>query len=63
LWQKTTVKMQSAPTILRQRYCDGRVSAWTMVNQKAAQQLYSVLFSLNPKVGSSETLATGTFWN
>ncbi len=62
LWQKTTIKMQSVPDILRQRYCDGRVSAWTTENQHAAQQLYSVLYSLNPKVGSSANLAAGTFW-
>ncbi len=62
LWQKTTVKMQSAPVVLRQRYCDGRVNAWTNANQQAAQQLYSVLFDLNSKVGSSANLAAGTFW-
>ena len=62
LWQQATVKMPFAPEILRQRYCNGRVTAWTNANQQAAQQLYSVLFSLNPKVGSSANLATGTFW-
>lgn len=62
LWKKTTVKMQFVPEILRQRYCDGRVNAWTTENQQAAQQLYSVLLSLNPKVGSSANLAAGTFW-
>lgn len=62
LWQKTTAKMQSAPAVLRQRYCDGRVNVWTSANQQAAQQLYSVLYSLNSKVGSSANLATGTFW-
>ena len=62
LWKKTTSKMENAPDILRQRYCDGRVNTWNAENQKAAQQLYSVLFSLNPKVGNSQNLATGTFW-
>jgi NitT/TauT family transport system substrate-binding protein len=62
LWQKTTVKMEAASLQLRQRYCDGRVKVWTNVNQQAAQKLYSVLFSLNPKVGNSENLAAGTFW-
>lgn len=62
LWKKATSKMENAPDILRQRYCDGRVNAWNAENQKAAQKLYSVLFSLNPKVGNSANLATGTFW-
>ncbi len=62
LWQKTTIKMQSAPAILRQRYCAGRVNAWTNANQQAAQQLYNVLYNLNSKVGSSANLAAGTFW-
>ncbi len=62
LWKKTTVKMESASVVLRQRYCDGRVNLWTNTNQKAAQQLYSVLFSLNPKIGNSANLAAGTFW-
>jgi NitT/TauT family transport system substrate-binding protein len=63
LWQKTTIKMQFTSEILHQRYCDGRVNSWTTANQLAAQQLYSVLFNLNPKVGNSESLAVGTFWN
>ncbi|MDD5228759.1 MAG: transporter substrate-binding domain-containing protein [Methylococcales bacterium] len=62
LWQKTTIKMQFAPEILHQRYCDGRVNSWTTANQLAAQQLYSVLFNSNPKVGNSPNLAAGTFW-
>ena len=62
LWKKTTVKMEFASIILQQRYCDGRVSAWTSLNQQAAQQLYSILFTLNPKVGNSANLAAGTFW-
>lgn len=63
MWKKATVKMENAPPVLRQRYCDGRISSWTAANQTAAQQLYNVLVSLNPKVGTSATLATGTFWN
>jgi NitT/TauT family transport system substrate-binding protein len=62
LWKKATAKMENTPEILRQRYCDGRVNSWNAENQKAAQQLYSVLFRLNPKVGNSENLAMGTFW-
>ncbi len=62
LWQKTTAKMEFSTTILQQRYCDGRVNAWTTANQQAAQELYSVLIALNPKVGSSANLAAGTFW-
>jgi NitT/TauT family transport system substrate-binding protein len=62
LWQKTTVKMEFSTTILRQRYCEGRVDAWTTANQQAVQQLYRVLVGLNPKVGSSANLAAGTFW-
>ena len=62
LWKKATLKMDNASAILRQRYCDGRVNSWNAENQKAAQKLYSVLFSLNPRVGNSENLATGTFW-
>ena len=62
MWKKATVKMEVAPPQLRQRYCDGRVNAWTIANQHAAQQLYSILIGLNPKVGSSANLATGTFW-
>jgi NitT/TauT family transport system substrate-binding protein len=62
LWKKATAKMENTPEILRQRYCDGRVNSWNAENQKAAQQLYSVLFSLNPKVGNFANLATGTFW-
>lgn len=61
-WKKATAKMESTPAVLRQRYCDGRINAWTAANQNAAAQLYSVLFSLNPKIGNSATLATGTFW-
>ncbi len=63
LWKKTTAKIENVPDILRQRYCDGRVNSWSAENQKAAQQLYSVLLSLNPKVGNSTNLAIGTFWN
>jgi NitT/TauT family transport system substrate-binding protein len=59
LWKKATAKMEHSSDILRQRYCDGRVTSW---NPEAAQKLYSVLFSLNPKVGNSPNLATGTFW-
>jgi NitT/TauT family transport system substrate-binding protein len=59
LWKKTTAKMENTSDILRQRYCDGRVNSW---NPEAAQKLYSVLFSLNPKIGNSPNLATGTFW-
>ncbi|MGB4498565.1 MAG: ABC transporter substrate-binding protein [Methylococcaceae bacterium] len=61
LWKKTTEKMENVSEILRQRYCDGRVNSWNAENQKAAQKLYSVLFSLNPKVGNSANLAAGTF--
>lgn len=59
LWKKVTAKMENAPDILRRRYCDGRVNSW---NPQAAEKLYSVLFSLNPKVGNSPNLAAGTFW-
>jgi NitT/TauT family transport system substrate-binding protein len=59
LWKKATAKMENTSDILRQRYCDGRVTSW---NPEAAQKLYSVLFSLNPKVGNSQNLAIGTFW-
>ena len=62
LWKKATAKMENAPGILHQRYCDGRVNSWNAENKNAAQQLYSVLFSLNPKVGNSANLAAGTFW-
>lgn len=59
LWKKTTAKMENSSDILRQRYCDGRVTSW---NPQAAEKLYSVLFNLNPKVGNSSNLAAGTFW-
>lgn len=59
-WQKATAKIDSA-AVLRKPYCDGRISAWSQKNQQAAQQLYSVLFKLNPKIGN-ENLAAGTFW-
>lgn len=60
-WQKATAKIDSA-TVLRKPYCDGRISAWTAKNQQAAEQLYRVLFKLNPKIGKFENLAAGTFW-
>lgn len=62
IWQKATAKIDSA-SVLRKPYCDGRISEWTVKNEQAAQQLYSVLFKLNPKVGNSENLAAGTFWH
>jgi NitT/TauT family transport system substrate-binding protein len=52
LWQKTTTKMPFSPPVLRERYCEGRVSAWTISNQQAAQKLYSALYQLSQ----------GTFW-
>lgn len=60
-WQKATAKIDSA-AVLRKPYCDGRINEWSQKNEQAAQQLYSVLFKLNPKVGNSENLAAGTFW-
>lgn len=62
LWQKTTTKMPFSPPVLRERYCEGRVNVWTIRNQQAAQQLYSVLYELNPKIGTKPELSPGTFW-
>lgn len=62
LWKKATAKVEFTPPILRERYCDGRINEWTAANQAAANKFYNVLVGLNPKVGSSANLATGTFW-
>jgi NitT/TauT family transport system substrate-binding protein len=62
LWQKTTTKMPFSPPVLRERYCEGRLNTWTISNQQAAQQLYSALYQLNPKVGTKPELSQGTFW-
>lgn len=62
LWGKTTAKMPFAPSVLRERYCEGRVSTWTMTNQHAAQELYHALYQLSPKIGAKPELSQGTFW-
>lgn len=61
VWKKATAKVEFAASILHERYCDGRINEWTEANQAAANKLYNVLVSLNPKVGSSANLAEGTF--
>jgi NitT/TauT family transport system substrate-binding protein len=50
---------------LRQRYCEGNVTAWGIPEQQAAERIYSLLrkVSDNQLTGKSEHLQPGTFWS
>ena len=52
-------------TIIRQRYCEGRIQHWGNNEQKAAAKIYSLIAKYHPKLfpGKSSVLARGTFWN
>ncbi|KAF3981429.1 MAG: transporter substrate-binding domain-containing protein [Methylococcales symbiont of Hymedesmia sp. n. MRB-2018] len=60
----TRVKDLITQTILRQRYCLGRIQQWGKQEQQAAEKIYTLLKNLSNKklTGHSDTLHTGTFW-
>jgi NitT/TauT family transport system substrate-binding protein len=68
IWQRvvplTAVEDSATQTLLRQQYCQGRVTTWGQHEQQAAGQLYSVLQTLSHHqlTGDAATLPTGTFW-
>ncbi len=53
-----------AQTILRQRYCDGRIRSWGKKEVDSAQQVFQLLHQLsqNRLTGKSDTLTENTFW-
>jgi NitT/TauT family transport system substrate-binding protein len=49
---------------LRQRYCEGNVTAWGIPEEHAAEQIYDLLrkVSNNQLTGKSDQIQPGTFW-
>ena len=56
---------KSAQSILRQRYCEGRIQQWGDDEKQAAGNLYTMITDHHPELfpGKSKTLAAGTFWD
>ena len=67
-WQAVLplVKAQSAAeqSLLRERYCQGRIKNWSADKQPAAEKVYQWLrkLSANKLTGTSEHIQPGTFW-
>lgn len=61
LTQATT---PAAQTILRQRYCAGRVAHWGDAEIKSAEHIYALLREVSGArlTGPAATIAAGTFW-
>ncbi len=68
-WQQiialTEAEDPTSQQLIRQRYCQGRVSDWGVANQKAAETVYGFLSKLgdNKLTGKSGQLQAGTFWS
>lgn len=56
---------QQTQSLMRQRYCEGRVQSWGETEQKAAERIYKILhrFGGEKLTGKSTNLNKGTFWN
>jgi NitT/TauT family transport system substrate-binding protein len=66
LWHAATqLSPHDEASPLRERYCAGRITQWSVNEQKAAERIYSILRKLsnNKLTGSTETLPTGLFWS
>jgi NitT/TauT family transport system substrate-binding protein len=68
-WQQiiglTETDDPTSQQLIRQRYCQGRVTDWGVANQKAAETVYGFLSKLgdNKLTGKSGQLQAGTFWS
>ena len=68
-WQKiaalTKAENITTETLLRERYCQGRVKSWGVEQQQAAEQIYRLLkqYSQNRLTGASDQIQPGTFWD
>lgn len=60
----TYAKDLATQTLLRERYCAGRIKQWGLAEQRAAQKIYTLLktHSNGKLTGHSDKLQTGTFW-
>ncbi|MEE9424331.1 MAG: ABC transporter substrate-binding protein [Methylococcales bacterium] len=56
---------KQAQTILRQRYCEGRINQWGDAEKQAAANVYKRITNHHPRLfpEKSKTLAAGTFWD
>lgn len=67
-WQSieklTHAKSKQESQLLRERYCDGRVSLWGKEERQAADDIYQYLqkISQGRLTGKSGTIQAGTFW-
>jgi len=67
-WQSivplTKTTSNQVQLLLRNGYCEGRVSQWGIAQQEAAKDIYLILKQLsnNRLTGESENLKPGTFW-
>jgi NitT/TauT family transport system substrate-binding protein len=61
----TRTENKQAQTILRQRYCEGRIRQWGHTEKNAAADVYKLITNRHPKLfqDKSKTLAAGTFWD
>lgn len=68
VWQSikklTQAKTEQESQLLRQRYCEGRVSHWGQEEQKAAGVIFQYLKEISQSrlTGKSEVIQEGTFW-
>ena len=67
-WQSILVLLKTSSvkeqTLLRTRYCQGRVKNWSAQKRPAAEKVYQWLKKLsgNKLTGDSEQIQAGTFW-
>ncbi len=56
---------KTTQSMLRQRYCEGRIQQWGDDEKQAAANLYTLITDRHPELfpGKSKTLAAGTFWD
>ncbi|HFD12446.1 MAG TPA: ABC transporter substrate-binding protein [Crenotrichaceae bacterium] len=52
-------------TVIRKRYCEGRIQHWEAADKLAASTIYSMITASHPNLfpKQSSTLAAGTFWD
>ncbi len=56
---------EATQSMLRQRYCEGRIQQWGDDEKQAAANLYTLITDRHPELfpGKSKILAAGTFWD
>ncbi|MEE9412482.1 MAG: ABC transporter substrate-binding protein [Methylococcales bacterium] len=61
----TRSENKQTQTILRQRYCEGRIRQWGSAEKQAAANVYKRITNRHPRLfpEKSKTLAAGTFWD